>query len=92
MSSSSKHLDAYLGSTAMRATQSTMQLASLVLGFDVVELWTEEGDGHLHCTYVHATEDIIRKYPDVIVGHYPNHKKEHKLSPMVTYLTRWLST
>jgi hypothetical protein len=76
--------DAYLGTSAMRATQSTMALASSVLGFEIVELWTEEGDGNLHCTYVHASDAIVKKYPEVIAGHYPNHKKEHKLSPVVS--------
>jgi hypothetical protein len=77
-------MDAYLGTSAMRATQSTMALASSVLGFEIVELWTEEGDGKLHCTYVHASEETVRRYPEIIAGHYPNHKKEHKLSPEVT--------
>ena len=80
----SKQVDAYLGTTAMRATQSTMALASSILGFDIVELWTEEGDGKLHCTYVHASEDTVKRYPEIIAGHYPNHKKEHKLSPEVS--------
>ena len=78
--------EAYLGSSAMSATQSTMALASSVLGFDIVELWTEEEDGHMHCTYVHASSDILKAYPKIISGHYPLHKKEHKLSPMVSTL------
>ena len=82
-------MDAYLGTSAMRATQSTMALASSVLGFEIVELWTEEaGDGRIHCTYVHANDTVTKKYPDLITGHYPNHKKEHKLSPMLCKLAK----
>jgi len=73
--------------SAMRVTQSTMALASIVLGFEIVELWSEELDGNLHCTYVHASDQIVRRYPEVIAGHYPNHKKkEHKLSPVVSQI------
>ena len=60
-----------------------MALASSVLGFEVVELWSDEGDGRIHCTYVHAEESFIKRYPDIITGHYPNHRRKHVLSPMV---------
>ena len=83
-----KMVDAYLGTSSMRATQTTMALVSSVLGFEIVELWTAESDGPLHCTFVHAGDSIIRKYPDLIVGHYPNHKKEHKLSPMLCRMAK----
>ena len=60
-----------------------MALAASVLGFEIIELWTDEGSG-FHCTYIHADEELIHKFPDLIVGHYPHHKKrEHKISPMV---------
>lgn len=82
----------YLGTSVMKATSSTMALASSVLGFDIVELWTQADDGPLRCTYVHATESIKKRHPDIITGHYPEHKKEHKLSPIVSilYLHAWL--
>lgn len=74
----------YLGTNVMRATSSTMTLASTVLGFDVIELWTESlDDGIMRCTYVYATDAMKKKYPDLIFGHYPEQKKEHKLSPSV---------
>jgi hypothetical protein len=78
--------DAYLGSHAMRATSSSMALAGIVLGFEIVELWWKQGDDKVHCMYVHATDEIVKKYPDLIVGHYPNHKKEHKQSPAVSFI------
>ena len=63
-----------------------MAVASSVLGFDLVELWSsDEGGNNLHCTYIHATDDIIKLYPDIITGHYPKHKREHKLSPQVIH-------
>ena len=73
----------YLGTSAMRATSKTMRLASSILGFEIVEIWSTEENGKYHCTYVHVSDDLKEKYPDIISGHYPNHKEEHKLSPMV---------
>ena len=68
----------------MKATSSTMSLAASVLGFDIVELWSEENGSRLHCTYVHADENFRKIYPDMIVGHYPNHRNRvHKHSPTV---------
>jgi len=66
-----------------------MELMSKILGFDIVELWTEEPqDPQLHCTYVHAEESLLKLYPSIIVGHYPNHKKPHQLSPLVCKLAK----
>jgi len=73
----------YLDSAVMRATSDTMAVASTVLGFDIVELWSDDENGKLHCTFVQATESLAQVYPNVITGHYPNHKAEHKLSPRV---------
>ena len=83
----------YLGSEVMKATSATMQLTSSILGFDIVELWTKDGDGNLHCTYVHADESTRESYPNLIVGHFPNHKNRvHKYSPQVNpphHFTWW---
>ena len=83
-SMSSNNEGSYIRSSSMIATRDTMALASTVLGFDIVELWTDTGDNNLRCTYVHADESFIEKYPNVITGHYPKHKAEHKLSPRVS--------
>ena len=74
----------YLGTDVMKATSATMSLASSILGFDIVELWTEGNDGKTLCTYVHAVDSIKKKYPDLITGHYPEHQREHILSPNVS--------
>jgi hypothetical protein len=71
----------YLGTNVMRATSSTMELASNILGFEIVELWTEIEEGKINCTYVHVSKELLKLYPDVISGHYPEHKREHQLSP-----------
>ena len=73
----------YIESTSMQATRKTMSIASTVLGFDIFELWTEADGEKLHCTYIHATTSIKSQYPDLITGHFPEHKTEHKLSPKV---------
>ena len=75
--------DRYLESTILRATCDTMSVASNVLGFDLLELWSDDSKGGLHCTYVHATPSIKKQYPDLITGHYPAQKAKHKLSPQV---------
>lgn len=82
--------DAYLGSEEMRATASSMALAALILGLDIVELWSEDSGQKLHCTYVHASDDIVAKYPSIIVGHYPMHKREHIVSPKVCFSSCFL--
>ena len=52
-----------------------------VVGFDIIELWTADAQQKLSCTYVHATKAMLRHRPNIIVGHYPNHKKAHRVSP-----------
>lgn len=75
----------YLNTSAMRATSCSMALASSVLGFDIVEIWSaEKEEGKLHCTFVHADAKMKERYPGIITGHYPCHKREHKLSPKVS--------
>eukprot|EP01035_Chromulina_nebulosa_P017574 gene17574-23142_t len=64
--------DSYLGTQSMRATSSSMALAGTVLGFDIIEL----------------CESLMSDYPDLIYGHYPNQKKEHKLSPSLCKLAK----
>ena len=64
---------------------SSLALASNVLGFEIVELWSDDDEGKLHCNYVHAEESLVKRYPNIITGHYPNHKKEHILSPRVCF-------
>ena len=76
--------DAYLGSQTLRVTSSSMSLAGIVLGLDIVELWSCDEDGIPRCTYVYASEETLAEYPDTIYGHYPNHKKEHTFSPSVS--------
>ncbi|RYH16811.1 hypothetical protein EON65_29515 [archaeon] len=75
--------DGILSPVALRAMSQSLSLAATVLGFDIVELWSDAGDGKLHCTFVHANEDVIAKYPNVIFGYYPDHQRDHKLSPLV---------
>ena len=62
-----------------------MTLAASVLGFDIIELWSHAGDlsndEDFHCTYVHATPEIIATFPDIIVGYWPEHKRKHTISP-----------
>jgi len=78
----------YLASNVMRATSSSLALAASVLGFEITELWTEDAEGIPKCIYVHAEEEIVKVYPDILVGHYPNHKKNHVVSPNLCKLAK----
>lgn len=78
----------YLGSSAIRAMSSSLSLASMVLRFPIVELWceNEKKDG-FSCVYVHAAEEVLAKHKDIIVGYYPDHRREHVVSPKVYCLS-----
>jgi hypothetical protein len=66
----------------MRATAGSLALASSVLNLDIVELWYVDTETNkLRCEYCHVCDELQSKYPDVISGHYPNHKKKHTRSP-----------
>ena len=80
----SKIQSAYLGSQTMRVTSNSMSLAGIVIGLDVVELWSSDEDDVLKCTYIYASNETLSNYPDTIYGHYPNHKKKHTFSPSVS--------
>ena len=75
---------------SMKYTAKCMELTSFVVGFDIVELWTRHPNGHYHCMYVHATEDTLRTYTDVIIGagRSTNNNKTHLVSPKVSSSTR----
>lgn len=83
---SSKASGRYLGSSSIRALASSVALVSSVLGFEIVEVWSEGSEeGTYHCTYVHAEEGIVERYPNIITGYYPQHKRKHMLSPAVNF-------
>jgi hypothetical protein len=74
----------YLPSSSMVATSNTMALASNVLGFDIIELWSTDSGGKMICPYIHATNEIIQRFPDMIKGPYPARKDVvHVISPKV---------
>lgn len=82
----------YLPTSAMTATSWSLALASKILGFDIMEVWSGDEKGKLFCSYVHAEERVKELYPNIITGHYPQHKQDHKLSPKVSMLLldRWI--
>ena len=67
----------------MLATRQTLALVCTVLRFDISELWYEGDDSELHCSYVYAHDQFKDKYPEIITGFYPTHRKDHKRSPAV---------
>ena len=73
--------DVYLKSTSMTAIAGSLELASTVTGFEIVELWTDDRNGNYHCTYAHVLEDLLVQYPQLSCGHHPTH--QHLLSPQV---------
>ena len=76
----------YLSNSSMVATSSTIALASSVLGFDIVELWSQDKvSGKAACFYIHANEELVARFPDIIWGPYPSRKDAlHMMSPKVS--------
>ena len=60
----------------------TFALAAEVLRFPIVELWKDSGNS-FSCHYVYAEEIVVEDYSDVIIGHHPDHKRQHVISPAV---------
>lgn len=86
---SSKPSDNMLSKMALDAMSKSLSLAATVLGFDIVELWSDGGDGKgLHCTFVHASDELIAKHPSIIYGYYPKHQRAHLISPLVSPFPR----
>ena len=68
----------------MEATRKTLELAASVSNFDIVELWCEDELNSFECIFAYATEQVQKEFNStVIVGHYPHHSREHKISPQV---------
>lgn len=66
----------YLDSASMQATESTMQLASNVLGFEVLELWCMDSNKKdYHCTYAYVDEKTLGQYPSISHGYLPDDKQ-----------------
>ena len=65
------------------AVKECMKVASLVLGFEILELWTESSEGTLNCTYIHASEEIIQLYPSIVTARYPEGQPKHTASSKV---------
>jgi hypothetical protein len=68
----------------MVATSNTIALASSVLGFDIVELWSHDAKGKAVCAFIHASGELVARFPDIIAGPYPTRKDAvHVISPKV---------
>mmetsp|Transcript_10092 Transcript_10092/g.13863 ORF Transcript_10092/g.13863 Transcript_10092/m.13863 type:complete len:175 (-) Transcript_10092:624-1148(-) len=65
----------------MEATHKTMELASTISKFEIVELWREDSLNNFECKYVYIAAEYQNLFPQLICGHYPQHTKEHKISP-----------
>lgn len=68
-------IDSDEASTSSIAVKECMKVASLVLGLEILELWTESSEGTLNCTYIHASEEIIQLYPSIVAARYPEGKQ-----------------
>lgn len=68
----------------MVATSNTTSLAAQVLGFDIIELWSHDSRGVAVCTYIHAADELLARFKDIISGPYPSRKDvKHTISPKV---------
>jgi hypothetical protein len=71
----------------MKATYKSLLLASTVVGFEIVELWSDEGDG-LSCTYVYVDKAFSDKFPEVVSTPFPEHSKAPTQSPFLCSLAK----
>lgn len=67
----------------MATTYKSLLLASTVLEFDIVELWSDDGDG-LNCTYVYVDQDFTNDFPSIMSTPYPTRKKPATQSKFVS--------
>eukprot|EP01035_Chromulina_nebulosa_P033690 gene33690-45117_t len=67
----------------MEATLKTLQLASSISNFDIIELWYQDAFNSFECKFSYATEAVQKEFESVIVGHYPHHAREHIISPQL---------
>ena len=51
--------------------------------FDIIEIWCEDTDNVKTCTYIYATENMIKLYPKNVILNNNNNDKDHKLSNKV---------
>ncbi len=79
----SKFLPA-IAENQMKATYKSLLLASTVIGFEIVELWSDEGEG-LTCTYVYVDKDFTNQCPNVVSAPYPTPSKTPTQSPFVSF-------
>jgi len=83
----SNNKNIFLASQITKSIEMLLKLAGTTLGFDIVELWTTIDDKP-QCIYVHVEPDVLKSYPSLLHGHYPSHKKEHKISPSLCNLSK----
>jgi len=68
----------------MESTQKTLELASVVSNFDIIELWIEDSHNNSYeCKFSYAAKVVQYEFSSLIVGHYPHHSREHLISPQV---------
>lgn len=85
-------MSSYLQSSAMVATSNTISLAAQVLGFDIIELWSHDSKGIACCTYIHASDELLARFSDIISGPYPTRRDvKHTISPKVKHDSRRLT-
>ena len=69
----------------MEATRKTLEHASSISHFDIIELWHDDGFNSFECKFAYATEAVQTAFNSVIVGDYPHHSREHIVSQQVNH-------
>ena len=83
-------IDPYIASTSSIAVKECMKVASLVLGFEILELWTESKETTINCIYLHASDEVIKQSPGIITGHYPDVEQAGcQISPKVNFYSSY---
>ena len=73
LSSAITHFDEFMEPSSTLLLNERLRQVSSRLELDLLELWRldEETDDEVYCTYAYGSQDLVDRYPDILLGHYP---------------------
>ena len=67
------HFEEFMAPASAAVLQDRLQQISSRLELDLLELWRldEESESEVYCTYAFGSAEVLARYPDLLLGHYP---------------------
>ena len=67
------HFEEFMAPASALVLHERLQQVSSRLELDLIELWRldEESESEVYCTYAFGSEEVVARYPDLLLGHYP---------------------